>query len=96
MKTSITLNNGVVEIICDSTDYEGRPTRLTRFFSVHADGGYVREWIQERKEWAQVCDRLTTRGNTLYMPDGDQKELLALIRREWRAKTRYDKARSYA
>jgi hypothetical protein len=96
MKTTIKLNNSLVELSYDSEDYEGEPTRVTRQFSVPASGGYVREWLPTRKEWVQVCDRLSTRGNTLHTHNGDPAALLALIRSEWQAKRRHDKAHDLA
>jgi hypothetical protein len=59
--------------------------RLTREFSVRSDGkaGYVREG--ER----QVCDRLSSTGNTLLCTCD---ELLSVIRREYRAMRRAEQA----
>ena len=92
MKTSIKINGNIVALSYDGQDWDGNTTRITRKFMVPAGGGYIREWDADRKEWRQVCDGLSSRGNTLHTNNGDIDNLLAIIRREWQAGKRADKA----
>ncbi len=50
-------------------------------------GGYVREWLQNGRA-EQVCDRLRPIGATLVCHHAD---LLALVRKEWRAAVRRER-----
>jgi len=94
MRTTIKVENNVVALCYDSTSYDMAESRVRREFMVPAGGGYVREWDAYRREWVQVCDRLANRGNTLYVRDGGITNLLAVIRREWRAARRDEKRES--
>ena len=55
----------------------------TRVFWTPVSGGYVREGSRHSADDRQVCGGLSSRGYTLTASNGD--DLLALIRREWRA-----------
>ena len=92
MKTTIKIDGNIVALSYDEQDWNGNTTRITREFKVPAGGGYIREWDAERKDWWQVCDGLASLGNTLHTHNGDLDNLLAIIRREWQAGKRADKA----
>lgn len=54
---------------------------VTRTFVVASDGGYVRE-VGDNHTYTQVCKKLSTHGETLYLATGSR--LIDLIRREYR------------
>lgn len=88
MKTKIRRSKVQESIIV--TEYDDCITgeRRRREFMVPANGGYIREWV--RGDWKQVCDGLSDRGATLYLGAGGN--LLAVIRREYRAMRRAEKS----
>lgn len=96
MKTSIKIDGNIVALSYDGQDWDGNTTRITREFMVPAGGGYIREWDAKRKDWQQVCDGLSNRGNTLHTHNGSMANLLAIIRYEWRAARRQAKRESVA
>ena len=83
-KFDITRNSTVVVEYDDVITGE----RRCREFMVPLRGGYVREWTGN--DWRQVCDGLSTRGDTLYL--NESGSLISLIRREYRAMRRAEKA----
>lgn len=96
MKTSIKIENNIVALEYDSLDWDMETTRVRREFMVPSSGGYIREWDAIRKEWVQVCDNLSNRGNTLHTHNGSMANLLAIIRRERQAARRMEKRESVA
>lgn len=62
-------------------------SRRRREFMAPPGGGYVREW--SGGSWKQVCYGLSGRGATLRL--GSDEDLLAIIRREYRAMRRAEK-----
>jgi len=62
--------------------------RRIREFMAPSAGGYVHEWLAG--EWKQVCDGLAFRGSTLFLHKNCS--LLEMIRREYRAMRRNEKA----
>lgn len=85
MKTTITADqHGYVTISYD--DYLNE--RVTRTFFCPVNGGYVKEQ-DKQQQYPQVCERLSSRGNTLECSSRDK--LLDLIRREYRAMRRAEK-----
>jgi len=78
MRTTITLcGNTVTLTYVDSNTDE----QVTREFFVPNGGGYVREHDAAGR-YPQVCELLSSRGNTLQA--GSPQALLELVRREWR------------
>lgn len=96
MKTTIKIENNIVSLEYDWCDWDMNTVRIRREFMVPAGGGYVREWDASRKEWRQVCENLSTRGNTLHTHNGSMDHLIAIIRSEWQAARRMDKRESVA
>lgn len=89
MRTKISQSQSKNYVVVEYDDtFTG--TRRIREFMVPAQGGYVREWIHG--DWKQVCEHLSNRGDTLRLGAGGN--LLALIRREYRAMRR-DEARIF-
>lgn len=81
MKTTIT-KTGTREVTLTAVDpWSGDDIEWV--FWMPTDGGYVRKGASHSAEDKQVCIGLSSRGNTLVATDGD--DLLATIRREWRA-----------
>lgn len=80
MRARIYNDNSLVRL-----EYDGWDGRVYRSFTIFGDRGYVREWDHDRQDWRQVCYGLSSRGSTLY---ASASELLALIRREYRAARR--------
>ncbi len=77
MKAKILVReNGYVELSYD--DFDGGRT-VTIYF-VPQNGGYVRVYHASGNHY-QVCEKLSTRGNTLM---STRENLPALIRAEWR------------
>lgn len=76
----------------DGDDYFGEPKRVSRTFSCPMNGGYVLEF--DGRDWKQVCDRLSSTGSTLHC--SSRSNLLAMIRREYKAMRRADKRREVA
>lgn len=77
MRTQIKADQyGYVTVHYDDVD----DIRRERVFRVPAQGGYVRE--RQGYNWVQVCDRLSTRGPTLWCRS--REALPDLIRKEWR------------
>lgn len=92
MKASLTTDTiGRVTLSYDSEDFNGEVTRITREFSCPMDGGYVIEFMANGNT-QQVCDRLAHMGSTLMCSSRDN--LLALIRREYKAKRAAEKCRN--
>lgn len=87
MKTKISYSEIQKSIVIAEYDDCITGERRRREFMVPANGGYVREWV--RGDWKQVCDGLSDRGDTLRL--GECGDLLALIRREYRAMRRAEK-----
>lgn len=76
-----------VTLAYDVEHYEG-DRRVTRYFSCPSDGGYIYEYFGNG-ERRQVCEKLSSRGNTLIARN--PKNLLYIIRREYRAMRRVEK-----
>lgn len=84
--TKISETEGGVRL--EYTEMDGRA--VVRNFFVTGSGpcsGYVREWQQDGSA-EQVCDRLGSTGATLVCHHAD---LLALVRKEWRAASRRER-----
>lgn len=96
MKTVIKIENNIVSLEYDSWDWDMSAGRNRREFMVPSAGGYVREWDNSRQEWVQVCENLSSRGNTLHTHNGSMANLLAIIRHEWQAARRLAKRESVA
>lgn len=62
---------------------------VTRTFYVRGEFGYVREIMSGGRQDIQVCERLAGMGNTLLC---SKKNLGQVIRREYRAMRRQEKA----
>jgi len=78
MKTTINLTDCVVTLKAENP-FTGEP--MCQEYSIPTNGGYVRDG-----DGRQVCYSLASRGDTLTA--ATPQELLALIRREWRAMRR--------
>ena len=78
---------GRVTLSYDVEDYDG-VRRVERTFTCPVEGGYVREY--RNGDWKQVCDRLSHTGSTLSC--SGLGRLLGLIRAEYRAMRRAEKA----
>lgn len=77
-----------VALAYDVEDYEGVDRRVTRYFSCPSDGGYIYEYFGHGGR-RQVCEKLSSRGSTLIARD--PKDLLRIIRREYRAMRRVER-----
>lgn len=81
MKTKITqINDNAVELEYDEV---GTGERVVRVFTANRDGGYVRESIDNGRDYKQICNGLQKYGETLYLACGNS--LLDLIRKEYKA-----------
>jgi hypothetical protein len=78
MKMQLTDGGGRVALAYDECG-----KRIVRVFTVRRDGktGYVQEWFRDTNTWKQVCERLTSMGNTLMATDATLAEV---IRREYK------------
>lgn len=79
MKTKFTTDFASRVTIAYDHEFSGR---IERTFSCPPNGGYVVEMFKNGDS-SQVCDRLAHRGSTLRC--ANRENLLALIRREYRA-----------
>ena len=91
MKTKITTDDqGRVTVEYDDDfHWTGETVRRTRVFTCPQEGGYVREKMSNGN-WEQVCDKLASMGSTLSCSSRDV--LVDLVRREYRAMRRAEKA----
>ena len=91
MKARFTTDSaGRVTVAYDNQfHWTGETVRVERTFTCPQDGGYVREKMSNGN-WEQVCDKLAGMGNTLSC--SSREALIDLIRREYRAMRRAEKA----
>ena len=80
---------GRVTVAYDMEFWTGETVRVERVFTCPDDGGYVREKMSNGS-WEQVCDKLASMGSTLSC--SSRAALVELIRREYRAMRRAEKA----
>jgi hypothetical protein len=87
MRASIKSDDaGRVTLSHDTEDWCGTNNCITRYFSCPPNGGYVIELFSDGSS-KQVCKVLTSSGVTLMC--SDRKNLLNLIRREYKAYKNY-------
>ena len=80
---------GRVTVAYDMESWTGETVRVERVFTCPDDGGYVREKMSNG-DWRQVCEKLASMGSTLSC--SNRSRLLDLIRAEYRAMRRAEKA----